>query len=77
MVSKIVRNAAAGLVCTLITAGSVVGQNAGIEVVGVEGSSWTVVAMAAHCFPIPVRGKSSCRTTSVRRDGCAKGAGLK
>jgi len=37
MLSKIVRTATAGLVCTLIAAGAVVGQNAGIEVVGVEG----------------------------------------
>ncbi len=36
MVSKIVRSAAAGLLCTLIAAGSVVGQTAVIEVVGVE-----------------------------------------
>jgi hypothetical protein len=37
MLGKIVRHAAAGLVCTLITAGSVVGQAAAVEVIGLEG----------------------------------------
>ena len=37
MLSKIVRNTAAGLVCTLITAGSAVGQAAAVEVIGLEG----------------------------------------
>jgi len=54
MLGKIVRHAAAGLVCTLITAGSVVGQNAVIEVVGVEGRP--VVAAPAMLAARPARG---------------------
>lgn len=42
MLSKIVRNVVAGLACTLITASSVAGQTAAVEVIGVDGKALVV-----------------------------------
>jgi len=88
MVSKIVRSAAAGLVCTLITAPAVVGQTSAIEVVGIKGkpvavalemrrspigsSSSPIVVTDVRSCPTRGRGKSSSRTTRGRRAGFAR-----